>query len=146
MSKKKLAEVVIEYLGKFFKTTKPIANAIKNNNPRVRIVTKPPQGININNLKPPPKSLNQPMNPKTGKFQKPAPSPAIKKPSGNTSVDKKPNISKKPPAALKSKPKNVTKTGPKKPSPRPMKDVTPSNIKVRTDPKIPGRKPMTVGV
>jgi hypothetical protein len=152
MNKAKLAEVaisggkvVIEYLGKFFKTTKPIANAIKKNNPRVRIVTKPPKGININNLKPPPKSLNQPMNPKTGKFQKPAPSPAIKKPGGNTSVSPKPKIDKKPPAALKNKPKNVTKTGPKKPSPRPMKDVTPSNIKVRTDPKIPGRKPMTLG-
>jgi hypothetical protein len=114
MSKKKLAEVVIEYLGKFFKTTKPIANAIKNNNPRVRIVTKPPKGININNLKPPPKSLKQPTNPKTGKFQKPAPSPvkvAPKKPNVPTKKDTKPSsvpsVSKKKPNALTTSPKKT---------------------------------------
>ena len=121
-AKSKTGKVVIEYLGKFFRTTKPIANAIKNNNPRVRIVTKPPKGINVNNLKPPPKSLRQPMNPKTGKFQKPAPSPAPKKPGGNTSVDKKPKIDRKPPASVKSKPKNVMTTSPKKPS-RPGDDA-----------------------
>lgn len=129
MSKAKLAElaisggkVVIEYMGKFFRTTKPIANSIKKNNPRVRIVTKPPKGININNLKPPPKSLKQPMNPKTGKFQKPAPSPAPKKPGGNTSVDKKPKVDRKPPASVKSKPKNVMTTSPGKPK-RPGDDA-----------------------
>lgn len=121
-AKSKTGKVVIEYLGKFFRTTKPIANAIKNNNPRVRIVTKPPKGININNLKPPPKSLKQPMNPKTGKFQKPAPSPAPKKPGGSTSIDKKPKIDRKPPASVKSKPKNVMTTSPKKPK-RPGDDA-----------------------
>ncbi len=121
MSKKKLAEVVIEYLGKFFKTTKPIANSIKNNNPRVRIVTKPPKGININNLKPPPKSLKQPMNPKTGKFQKPAPSPvkvAPKKPNVPTKKDTKPSSV---PSVPKKKPNAMT-TSPGKPK-RPGDDA-----------------------
>jgi hypothetical protein len=121
-AKSKTGKVVIEYLGKFFRTTKPIANAIKNNNPRVRIVTKPPKGINVNNLKPPPKSLRQPMNPKTGKFQKPAPSPAPKKPGGSTSIAKKPKIDRKPPASVKSKPKNVMTTSPGKPK-RPGDDA-----------------------
>jgi len=122
MSKKKLAEVVIEYLGKFFRTTKPVADAIKNNNPRVRIVTKPPKGININNLKPPPKSLKQPMNPKTGKFQKPSLPPAVKKPGGSTSVDKKPKIDSKPPASIKTKKPNAMTTSPAKPK-RPGDDA-----------------------
>ena len=91
-----------------------------------------------------PKKPNQPVNPKTGKFQKPSKPPAPKKPSGPPKAGTKPKIDKKPPASVKSKPKNVTKTGPKKPKQRPMKDVTPSNIKLRNDPKIPGRKPMTL--
>ena len=121
MSKAKLAElaisggkVVIEYMGKFFRTTKPIANSIKKNNPRVRIVTKPPKGININNLKPPPKSLKQPMNPKTGKFQNPAPSPvkvAPKKPNVPTKKDSKPSnvpsVPKKKPNAMTTSPKKT---------------------------------------
>ena len=93
MSKAQLGKIVIEYLGKFFRTTKPIAEQIAKNNPRVRIVTKPPKGININNLRPPPKSLRQPMNPKTGRFQKKAPSPvkvAPKKPNVPTKKDTKP--------------------------------------------------------
>jgi len=107
--------------------------------------TKPPnvkisQGPSMRN----PKKPNQPVNPKTGTFQKPSKPPAVKKPSGPPKVDGKPKVDRKPPAAVKSKPKNVTKTGPKKPQQRPMKDVTPSNIKVRTDPKIPSRKPMTL--
>jgi len=110
-------------------TTKP---------PNIDKLTQGPRRVN-------PAKPNQPTNPKTGAFQGVKKPPAVKKPSGNTSVDKKPNISKKPPAAVKSKPKNVTTTAPKKPTSRPMKDVTPSNIKVRTDPKIPGRKPMTLG-
>ena len=91
-----------------------------------------------------PKKPNQPVNPKTGRFQKPSKPPAPKKPSGPPKAGTKPKIDKKPPASVKSKPKNVTKTGPKKPKQRPMKDVTPSNIKLRNDPKIPGRKPMTL--
>ena len=91
-----------------------------------------------------PKKPNQPVNPKTGKFQKPNKPPAPKKPSGPPKADGKPKVDRKPPASVKSKPKNVTKTGPKKPKQRPMKDVTPSNIKLRNDPKIPGRKPMTL--
>jgi|TARA_Y100000004_G_C8933660_1_gene421150 hypothetical protein len=91
-----------------------------------------------------PKKPNQPVNPKTGKFQKPNKPPAPKKPSGPPKADGKPKVDRKPPASVKSKPKNVTKTGPKKPKQRPMKDVTPSNIKLRNDPKIRGRKPMTL--
>ena len=91
-----------------------------------------------------PKKPNQPVNPKTGKFQKPSKPPAPKKPSGPPKADGKPKVDRKPPASVKSKPKNVTKTSPKKPGQRNMKDVTPSNIKLRNDPKIPGRKPMTL--
>ena len=91
-----------------------------------------------------PKKPNQPVNPKTGKFQKPNKPPAVKKPSGPPKADAKPKVDRKPPASVKSKPKNVIKTGPKKPGQRNMKDVTPSNIKLRNDPKIPGRKPMTL--
>ena len=122
MSKAQLGKIVIEYLGKFFRTTKPIAEQIAKNNPRVRIVTKPPKGISINNLKPPPKSLKQPMNPKTGKFQKPALPPAVKKPGGSTSVDKKPKIDKKPPASIKTKKPNALTTSPKQPK-RPGDDA-----------------------
>ena len=81
-----------------------------------------------------PKKPNQPVNPKTGKFQKPSKPPAVKKPSGPPKADAKPKVDRKPPASVKSKPKNVTKTGPKKPKQKPMKDVTPSNIKLRNDP------------
>lgn len=118
MSKAQLGKIVIEYLGKFFRTTKPIANSIKNNNPRVRIVTKPPKGININNLKPPPKSLRQPQNPKTGKFQKPAPSPARvtpKKPNQPVKKDTKPSsvpsVSNKKPNAMTASPKKPSRPG-----------------------------------
>ena len=91
-----------------------------------------------------PEKPNQPVNPKTGRFQKPSRPPAPKKPSGPPKVESKPKIDKKPPKVVKSKPKNVMKTGPKKPGQKNMKDVTPSNIKLRNDPKIPGRKPMTL--
>ena len=121
MSKAQLGKIVIEYLGKFFRTTKPIAEQITKNNPRVRIVTKPPKGININNLRPPPKSLKQPMNPKTGKFQKKAPSPvkvAPKKPNAPAKKDSKPSSV---PAVPKKKPNAMT-ASPKKPS-RPGDDA-----------------------
>ena len=118
MSKAQLGKIVIEYLGKFFRTTKPIAEQITKNNPRVRIVTKPPKGININNLRPPPKSLKQPMNPKTGKFQKKAPSPvkvAPKKPNAPAKKDTKPSsvpsVSNKKPNALTVSPKKPSRPG-----------------------------------
>jgi len=118
MSKVQLGKIVIEYLGKFFRTTKPIAEQIAKNNPRVRIVTKPPKSVNINNLKPPPKSLKQPMNPKTGKFQKKAPSPvkvAPKKPNAPVKKDTKPSsvpsVSNKKPNALTVSPKKPSRPG-----------------------------------
>ena len=118
MSKLSIGKAVIEYLGKFFRTTKPIAEQIAKNNPRVRIVTKPPKGININNLKPPPKSLRQPQNPKTGKFQKPAPAPARvapKKPNVPTKKDTKPSsvpsVPKKKPNAMTASPKKPSRPG-----------------------------------
>ena len=122
MSKKKIVEYFIEYMGKFFKTTsKSTADAIKKNNPRVRVTTKAPKGLSVTNLKPPPKSLRQPMNPRTGKFQKPAPAPtrvSPKKPNVPTKTDKKPsNV----PSVPKKKPNAMT-TSPKKPS-RPGDDA-----------------------
>jgi hypothetical protein len=122
MSKKKIVEYFIEYMGKFFKTTsKSTADVIKKNNPRVRVTTKAPKGLSVTNLKPPPKSLRQPQNPKTGKFQKPAPAPVRvtpKKFNTPTKTDKKPS---KVPSVPKKKPNAMT-ASPKKPS-RPGDDA-----------------------
>ena len=112
---------------------------ITNSKPPNVKVTQGPRRVN-------PEKPNQPVNPTTGKFQKPSTPPAVKKPGGPPKVESKPKIDKKPPKVVKSKPKNVTTTGPKKPgqSKKNMKDVSPSNIKVGKDPKILGRKPKTL--
>ena len=129
---RKAAQEFIKNLAKRGKNGK-----ITNTKPPNVKITQGPRRVN-------PSKPNQPTNPKTGTFQKPSKPPAIKKPSGPPKADAKPKVDRKPPASVKSKPKNVTKTSPKKPQPRPMKDVTPSNIKVRTDPKIISKKPMTL--
>ena len=101
MGKAAAAKYFIEILGKFFKTgSKEVADQIKKNNPRARVTTTAPKGVRVDNLKPPPKSLSQPQNPKTGKFQKPSPVPA------------KPKAPGKPPA----KPSAPKSTSPAKPS------------------------------
>ena len=77
MGKGTAVKYFIEILGKFFKTgSKEVADQIKKNNPRARVTTTAPKGVRVDTLKPPPKSLRQPQNPKTGKFQKPSPVPA----------------------------------------------------------------------
>ena len=101
MAKAAAVKYFIEILGKFFKTgSKEVADQIKKNNPRARVTTTAPKGVRVDNLKPPPKSLSQPQNPKTGKFQKPSPVPA------------KPKAPGKPPA----KPSAPKSTSPSKPS------------------------------
>jgi len=105
--------------------------------PNIDKLTQGPRRVN-------PSKPNQPVNPKTGTFQGVKKPPAIKKPSGPPKADGKPKVDKKPPAAVKSKPKNVTTTAPKKPTSRPMKDITPPNVTKFKDNSIKARKPMTL--
>lgn len=119
MGKATAAKYFIEILGKFFKTgSKEVADQIKKNNPRARVTTTAPKGVRVDNLKPPPKSLSQPQNPKTGKFQKPSPVPA------------KPKAPGKPPA----KPSAPKSTSPAKP-----KTQTTAPAKPKTSTKAPAK-------
>ena len=109
---------------KIYKTrSKKTADNIRINNPKANITTSAPKNlkqmdIKIDSIKSPPKSLSQPQNPITGKFQKPSKSPALR---NQTSPSKKPDIDVKPPSRRKTttvslkKPKNITTTSPKKP-------------------------------
>jgi len=119
MGKGTAVKYFIEILGKFFKTgSKEVADQIKKNNPRARVTTTAPKGVRVDNLKPPPKSLRQPQNPKTGKFQKPSPVPA------------KPKAPGKPPA----KPSAPKSTSPAKP-----KTQTTAPAKPKTSTKAPAK-------
>jgi hypothetical protein len=119
MGKATAARYFIEILGKFFKTgSKEVADQIKKNNPRARVTTTAPKGVRVDTLKPPPKSLSQPQNPKTGKFQKPSPVPA------------KPKAPAKPPA----KPSAPKSTSPARPNTQ-----TTAPAKPRTSPKAPAK-------
>jgi hypothetical protein len=119
MGKATAARYFIEILGKFFKTgSKEVADQIKKNNPRARVTTTAPKGVRVDTLKPPPKSLRQPQNPKTGKFQKPSPVPA------------KPKAPAKPPA----KPSAPKSTSPAKP-----KTQTTAPAKPKTSTKAPAK-------
>jgi hypothetical protein len=119
MGKATAARYFIEILGKFFKTgSKEVADQIKKNNPRARVTTTAPKGVRVDTLKPPPKSLSQPQNPKTGRFQKPSPVPA------------KPKAPAKPPA----KPSAPKSTSPAKP-----KTQTTAPAKPKTSTKAPAK-------
>jgi hypothetical protein len=119
MGKATAVKYFIEILGKFFKTgSKEVADQIKKNNPRARVTTTAPKGVRVDTLKPPPKSLRQPQNPKTGKFQKPSPVPA------------KPKAPAKPPA----KPSAPKSTSPAKP-----KTQTTAPAKPKTSTKAPAK-------
>jgi hypothetical protein len=119
MGKGTAVKYFIEILGKFFKTgSKEVADQVKKNNPRARVTTTAPKGVRVDTLKPPPKSLRQPQNPKTGKFQKPSPVPA------------KPKAPAKPPA----KPSAPKSTSPAKP-----KTQTTAPAKPKTSTKVPAK-------
>ncbi len=112
MGKGTAVKYFIEILGKFFKTgSKEVADQIKKNNPRARVTTTAPKGVRVDTLKPPPQSLRQPQNPKTGKFQKPSPVPAKPKAPG-----KPPAKPSAPKSTSPAKPKTQT-TAPAKPKP-----------------------------
>ena len=119
MGKATAAKYFIEILGKFFKTgSKEVADQIKKNNPRARVTTTAPKGVRVDTLKPPPKSLSQPQNPKTGRFQKPSPVPA------------KPKAPAKPPA----KPSAPKSTSPARPNTQ-----TTAPAKPKTSTKAPAK-------
>jgi len=103
---RKAAQEFIKNLGKRGKNAK-----ITNTKPPNVKVTKGPTMRN-------PSKPNQPVNPKTGKFQKPSTSPAPKKPNAPPKKDSKPS---KVPSVPKKKPNAMT-ASPKKPS-RPGDDA-----------------------
>lgn len=131
---KDVVEYFIEYMGKFFKTKdKALADSLKQNNPRVRVSKTPPKGVSPTNIKPAPKTLRQPQNADTGKFQRPAPVPA--KPKAPAKAPAKPNA---PKATSPSKPKADAKPpAPKAPSAT-TSVAKPSNP--RLDRKAPPKK------
>lgn len=100
---RKAAQEFIKNLGKRGKNAK-----ITNTKPPNVKVTKGPTMRN-------PSKPNQPVNPKTGKFQKPSTSPAPKKPNTPPKKDSKtssvPSVPKKKPNAMTASPKKPSRPG-----------------------------------
>jgi hypothetical protein len=132
---RKAAQALVKQLGKKGGSGRNKARITKNRPANAKVVKGPNVGA-----KPP----KQPTNPKSGQFQSPKPSPAIRKPTTpKVSTPKKPASPsatvKKPkvPAKIVKKPTSLKTTSPKKPTvktPKPKPPIMPkSMVKNRTN-------------